>query len=116
MNHEPTLAKVQLTDGLGPADEVQPLVERLLAEVETMRRLLVNGGTEAAARDAEMERLRGAMREAQPFCMTFGAEILRNALGPYCMCKDRALSECPGEWEPGCDLGANPAHARVTGK
>ena len=27
-----------------------------------------------------------------------------------CMCKDRALSACPGQWEPGCDLGNNPAH------
>ena len=31
-----------------------------------------------------------------------------------CMCKDRAHSACPGEWEPGCDLGANPAHVRVS--
>jgi hypothetical protein len=30
-----------------------------------------------------------------------------------CMCKDRALSACPGEWEPGCDLGNNPAHVRA---
>lgn len=32
---------------------------------------------------------------------------------PLCHCKDRPLSECPGEWEPGCDLGSNPAHVRV---
>jgi hypothetical protein len=32
---------------------------------------------------------------------------------PLCMCKDRPLSECPGEWEPGCDLGNNPAYVRV---
>ncbi len=30
-----------------------------------------------------------------------------------CMCKDRALSACPGEWEPGCDLGANEKFVRV---
>ena len=24
-----------------------------------------------------------------------------------CMCKDRAKADCPGEWEPGCDLGNN---------
>lgn len=24
-----------------------------------------------------------------------------------CPCKDRPAAECPGEWEPGCDLGAN---------
>ena len=29
-----------------------------------------------------------------------------------CQCKDRVASGCPGEWEPGCDLGNNPAHAR----
>ena len=28
-----------------------------------------------------------------------------------CPCKDRPADQCPGEWEPGCDLGANPAHA-----
>lgn len=30
-----------------------------------------------------------------------------------CACKDRTAADCPGEWEPGCDLGANPAHVRV---
>jgi hypothetical protein len=28
-----------------------------------------------------------------------------------CMCKQRLLSDCPGEWEPGCDLGNNEKHA-----
>jgi hypothetical protein len=40
-----------------------------------------------------------------------------DGLGPgaeaLCMCKDRALSACPGEWEPGCDLGNNQAHVSV---
>ena len=36
-----------------------------------------------------------------------GAETL-------CMCKDRPLSACPGEWEPGCDLGNNPAFLEVS--
>ncbi len=30
-----------------------------------------------------------------------------------CHCKDRPADQCPGEWEPGCDLGANPAHVQV---
>ena len=30
-----------------------------------------------------------------------------------CACGDRPASQCPGEWEPGCDLGANEKHARV---
>lgn len=29
-----------------------------------------------------------------------------------CHCKDRPASECPGEWEPGCDLGNNENYAR----
>ncbi len=28
------------------------------------------------------------------------------------MCKDRPKSECQGEWEPGCDLGANEKFVR----
>lgn len=30
-----------------------------------------------------------------------------------CSCGDRPLDQCPGEWEPGCDLGANEAHVVV---
>jgi hypothetical protein len=32
---------------------------------------------------------------------------------PKCSCGDRAKSLCPGEWEPGCDLGANEKFARL---
>lgn len=32
---------------------------------------------------------------------------------PKCACGDRAADTCPGEWEPGCDLGNNAAHVRV---
>jgi hypothetical protein len=38
--------------------------------------------------------------------MALGAEA-------RCACKDRALSACPGEWEPGCDLGANEKYVQV---
>lgn len=31
-----------------------------------------------------------------------------------CYCGDRPRTECPGEWEPGCDLGANEAHVRYS--
>lgn len=30
-----------------------------------------------------------------------------------CACGEMLLVQCPGEWEPGCDLGANEAHVRV---
>jgi hypothetical protein len=29
-----------------------------------------------------------------------------------CACGDRPKEQCPGEWEPGCDLGNNPKYAR----
>lgn len=31
-----------------------------------------------------------------------------------CMCKDRPLDKCPGEWEPGCDLGNNEKYVRTS--
>lgn len=30
-----------------------------------------------------------------------------------CHCGDRFKARCPGEWEPGCDLGNNPNYAAV---
>lgn len=32
----------------------------------------------------------------------------------FCSCGDREKSQCPGEWEKGCDLGANPNHATIS--
>ena len=49
-----------------------------------------------------------ASRDWSGLCEGLGA-----ASEARCMCKDRALSACPGEWEPGCDLGNNPEHVRV---
>jgi hypothetical protein len=37
---------------------------------------------------------------------------LRAALAEPCPCGDRPAAECPGEWEPGCDLGNNPKYAK----
>jgi hypothetical protein len=34
-------------------------------------------------------------------------------VAPKCACGDRSAAECPGEWEPGCDLGANEAFASL---
>ena len=32
---------------------------------------------------------------------------------PRCACKARSASYCPGEWEPGCDLGNDDASVSV---
>lgn len=32
---------------------------------------------------------------------------------PKCHCGDRPAAQCHEPWEPGCDLGNNPAHVRV---
>ena len=37
---------------------------------------------------------------------------LRAALAGPCPCGDRPADQCPGEWEPGCDLGNNPKYAK----
>ena len=34
------------------------------------------------------------------------------ALAGPCPCGDRPADQCPGEWEPGCDLGNNPKYAK----
>jgi len=41
------------------------------------------------------------------------AQPAPTAAEALCMCGDRASTACPGEWEPGCDLGNNPAYVRV---
>jgi hypothetical protein len=46
--------------------------------------------------------------------MIQATDTLRAALEQpeQCSCGDRLKDQCPGEWEPGCDLGNNPAFAR----
>jgi hypothetical protein len=46
----------------------------------------------------------------------FAALVRKQALedaAKRCACGDRDKNDCPGEWEPGCDLGNNPAHVLV---
>jgi hypothetical protein len=71
--------------------------------------------------------LRAALAEPEPFSPDWDrieplqenlrehmAEIqrLRAKLAEPCPCGDRSAAECPGEWEPGCDLGNNPKYAK----
>ena len=51
------------------------------------------------------------MHQETPPSKVASNDQLGHADETRCMCKDRALSACPGEWAPGCDLGNNPAHA-----
>lgn len=39
--------------------------------------------------------------------------IALEALLGVCPCGDRKKSDCPGEWEPGCDLGNNEKYLQV---
>lgn len=41
---------------------------------------------------------------------------LREVMGKYCGCRARLAADCSGEWEPGCDMGANEAHAVPAGE
>jgi len=57
----------------------------------------------------EIERLRAALAsKSAP-----GIDKTEGCVEPMCMCKDRPASKCPGAWEKGCDLGANPGFASV---
>jgi hypothetical protein len=38
---------------------------------------------------------------------------MSNTRCKLCLCKDRPEVECPGEWEPGCDLGNNEKYVEV---
>jgi hypothetical protein len=57
-------------------------------------------------------------QELKPFNGLTKEEALAWARGlradslEYCSCGDRPKGHCPGEWEPGCDLGNNPKYAR----
>jgi hypothetical protein len=54
--------------------------------------------------------------EIKKSTLNYAAALLRElAAEPAqrCPCGDRAAAACPGEWEPGCDLGANEKHVRV---
>lgn len=57
----------------------------------------------------------GASRPKRSALRAALVEALEHVAQPQqelCMCKDRPKTECPGEWEPGCDLGANEKFVR----
>jgi len=65
--------------------------------------------------DFTADRLAGDIQDAIHNQMALErAEALRAALEQpeQCACGDRPKGKCPGEWEPGCDLGNNPKYAR----
>jgi len=57
---------------------------------------------------AEIHEAQGANWNASLF-RTIAAE----KEAQQCSCKDRAATACPGQFEPGCDLGNNEKHVRV---
>jgi hypothetical protein len=61
-----------------------------------------------------LEELNGWQSLAPPLASQAGRQAAINlcAAMEQCSCGDRHKDQCPGEWEPGCDLGNNPAFAR----
>lgn len=53
------------------------------------------------------------MREEEQEAADLGAAVdqMREVMGRYCECRARLAGDCPGTWEPGCDMGSNEAHA-----
>jgi hypothetical protein len=77
----------------------------------------------SAAADKLVEEMVKAMREvlrisdrqhnawAAAYAAIAAYEIEKRLID-LCACRERHACDCPGEWEPGCDLGANPRYAR----
>lgn len=53
------------------------------------------------------------LTDADALADLLGTQRPDNPSKVLCMCKDRTLGACPGEWEPGCDLGNNPVFCKV---
>lgn len=62
-------------------------------------------------RDA-LAALRAALTEDALQRFTDVNQEIEAALAEPCPCGDRSAAECPGDWEPGCDLGNNPKYAK----
>lgn len=75
-----------------------------------------------ADKDALHGTMTGNMREG-PVTVAVDAHAVRRAGGllideqqrrdEMCACGDRAAVLCPGQWEPGCDLGANEKYVKA---
>jgi hypothetical protein len=58
------------------------------------------------------------MRDEEQDASDLSAAVdqMREVMGKYCECRARMAGDCPGTWEPGCDMGANEAHAVPAGE
>ena len=66
------------------------------------------------SRETMQQALRLIEDEGHKADLLEAASILRAALAEQkCPCGDRPADQCPGEWEPGCDLGANERYVKV---
>ena len=86
---------------LATSSNAAPIAQQAALEVTT-------GEVPAPMSEADQARLHVALGSV------FGwRKPIAQQAAPQCACKDRPADQCPGEWEPGCDLGANAAHVRV---
>ena len=74
----------------------------------------MDGARIDTTRAAMQQALRLIEDEGHKADLLEAASILRAALAEQkCPCGDRPADQCPGEWEPGCDLGANERYVKV---
>jgi hypothetical protein len=94
---------------------VADLAYRLSVKISVVLTELLRGGCSATVSQA-------LDREAAEFVAHGLGWQVRPAQGdesaeatgePACECRVRPAHQCPGAWEPGCDLGSNPQFARV---
>lgn len=87
--------------------------ERALSQAPQAAQGVPQGLTAEAVWASLPRRLQSRMSMGDVEDVLAAIAALRVLVQPLCMCKDRPASECPGEWEQGCDLGSNAAHVRV---
>lgn len=97
----------------------QPCVIAAQQALEAMRRGVPTGDITLAEWYRAIAALEGALeQELKPLNGLTKEEALAWARGlradspEYCSCGDRLKVACPGEREPGCDLGNNPRYAK----
>ena len=74
------------------------------------------GGMRLKIDEKALRNLKAALAEPEPpigkASTDVGVQVFVLKKEEPCPCGDRPAAQCPGEWEPGCDLGNNPEYAK----
>jgi hypothetical protein len=95
-----------------PHEAITAIREALGLPSSTKAFTLTFRAGEPVVLDVEMYADEGQARGLVEVVKRYRLEAVGN-VKVLCVCKHRAAADCPGEWEPGCDLGSNPYYIGV---